>query len=862
MRTGRDAIVRAVDAVVEGTGAVDWGLITIELDNDRDRELLRQIRLLSQISDIQRTEAGALREDEPALRARAHTIASLLPFEVRARPSPDDVAAAEAPTISQELGEPEAVARWGRLELLELVGKGTFGDVYRARDGQLQREVAVKLLHVNRRRDGLVDRMLHEARALARVEHPNVVVVHDAEERDGRAGLCMEFIRGRTLEALLATDGPRGAREAALIGQDLCQALAAVHAAGLVHRDIKAQNVMRENGGRVVLMDFGAGLQLSEGEARAGSVTGTPLYLAPEVLERGETSARSDIYSLGVLLYHLVSNDYPVRGQTPMELLDAHRNGRVRRLRDVAPKCPSWFVRAVERAIATDPRERYATAGEFEAALGGPTPLRVWPFVIAAVASLAVLVAVQQVWSRWSAPALSTPLVVLMPLDAGLGAEPHIADAISDEIYQGLALVDTLRVISRESAANAKRDRLSMAQVADRLGASAVASGSVSKRGDQFEVKLRVFLAGSESPAWAETFMGSSTSLTSLRRATSLSIARAMKVNVPTRILTRLDRPAAASAEAYESYALGRYLLERASRAELERARIELERAIALESSFAPAHAALAHLHLNLGSSGRSAWETHGELARISARRALELDNGIAEAEAVLAEVAFQLDWDWKGAAAAFERAVSLSTSYEFARQRYSHFLAARGQVDQGLEELRAAQALDPYSDNTDLELVPMLQYAGRFSEAETIVMSVRDRALNARKVHVQLGRIFSATGRFDQAAAEFLQVADPSTGSAYVDAEVASAYAGAGRIAEAQAILDRLFVRARSEEVPPELFSLVYTRLGQADEAFAYLERAVALKSRRILWLKVDPRWDPLRADPRFDALLGRLGL
>ena len=406
-------------------------MITIELDNDRDRELLRHIRLLSQISDIQRTEAAALHEDERELRARAHTIASLLPFEVPARPSPDDVAGAEAPTISQDLDEPEAAPRWGRLELLELVGKGTFGDVYRARDAQLQREVAVKLLHVNRRRDGLVDRMLHEARALARVEHPNVVVVHDAEERDGRAGLCMEFIRGRTLEAMLATDGPRGAREAALIGQDLCQALAAVHAAGLVHRDIKAQNVMRENGGRVVLMDFGAGLQLSEGEARAGSVTGTPLYLAPEVLERGETSARSDIYSLGVLLYHLVSNDYPVRGQTPAELLDAHRNGRVRRLRDAAPKCPSWFVRAVERAIATDPRERYATAGEFEAALGGRTTRQ----------GLAAASAHggrggdaggpggrrAELWSRWRAPAPSTPLVVLMPLDAGLGAEPHIA---------------------------------------------------------------------------------------------------------------------------------------------------------------------------------------------------------------------------------------------------------------------------------------------------------------------------------------------------------------------------------------------------------------------------------------------------
>ena len=856
MRPGREALARAVDSVVEGTGGLDWGLLTIELDNDRDRELLRHIRLLAQISDVQRAEAGAL--DEAALRARARAIVSVLPFDE----APTRRDSAHAATASMDLGERVVVERWGRLELLELVGKGTFGDVYRARDAQLQREVAVKLLHVRRSHDGLVDRMLHEARALARVQHPNVVVVHDAEERDGRVGLCMEFVRGRTLEQLLLAEGPRGAREAAVIGQELCQALAAVHAAGLVHRDVKAQNVMRENGGRVVLMDFGAGLQLSDGQSRAGSVTGTPLYLAPEVLEHGETSVQSDIYSLGVLLYHLVTNDYPVHGQTPAELIEAHKQGRVRHLRDVAPTLPAWFVRAIERAIAPNPRDRFRTAGEFEAALAGRTSIKVWPLLLAIGLTLAAAAVVQQVWSRLSAPANSAPLVVLMPLDAGLGVEPHIADAIADEIYQGLAMVDTLQVISQASAAKAKREQLTMAQVADRLGASAVATGTVSKAGDEFEVKLRVFLAGADSPVLADTFPASSTTLRPLRRAASLSVARAMKVNVSRRVLRRLDAPASAGAQAYDSYALGRYLHSHASRTDLERARLEFGRAIGLEPTFAPAHAALARLELDLGSAGQTAWSTHGELARVSARKALELDAGLAEAETVLAEVAFQLDWDWGAAEAAFKRAVSLSTSYEFTRQRYAHFLAARGRVDEGLDVLREGQRLDPYSDNADLELVPMLQYAGRFPEAETIVMAVRDRAFNARKVHVQLGRIFSATGRFDLAAEEFLKVVDPSTGSAYVEAEVASAYAGAGRIAEAQTVLDRLLIRARSEDVPPELFSLVYARLGQVDEAFAYLERAFEQRSRRVLWLKVDPRWDPLRADPRFDALLARLGL
>ncbi len=332
MKANRAALAQAVDSVVDDRSDLDWGLLTIELDDDRDRELLRHIRLLSQISQVHSAEPDVV--DERLLRASARAIVMRMPVEAR----PADArhrGRADASTMSDDAIEARAVVRWGRLDLLELVGHGTFGDVYRARDTQLQRQVAVKLLRVAGPHKTRVDRMLREARALARVHHPNVVVVHDAEERDGRVGLCMEFIRGRNLAQILESDGPRGAAEAAAIGQDVCQALAAVHAAGLLHRDVKAQNVMREDGGRIVLMDFGAGLPLVDTPARPGSIIGTPLYLAPEVLEYGQVSLRSDIYSIGVLLYHLVTNDYPVRGQNAAEILEAHRNGRAQRLRDV-----------------------------------------------------------------------------------------------------------------------------------------------------------------------------------------------------------------------------------------------------------------------------------------------------------------------------------------------------------------------------------------------------------------------------------------------------------------------------------------------------------------------------------------------
>jgi len=855
MRAGRAALARAVDSVVEGAGGVDWGLMTVELDNERDRELLRHIRLLAQISDVQRTEGVAI--DEAALRARAQAIVSVLPFNGAARGRRD-----EAATLSQDLAGPVVAQRWGRLELLELVGKGTFGDVYRARDLQLQREVAVKLLHVSRPQGGLVDRMLHEARALARVRHPNVVLVHDAEERDGRVGLCMEFIRGRTLAEILSIEGPRGAREAALIGQDLCQALAAVHAAGLIHRDVKAQNVMREDGGRIVLMDFGAGLALSDAQASARQVTGTPLYLAPEVLEHGEASVRSDIYSLGVLLYHLVTNEYPVRAQTPAELIEAHRRGRVQHLRDVAPTLPSWFVRVVERAIAPNPADRFATAGELEAALSRRAPVKPWPLLLVAGLTIAIVAGVQQLWSRLPGDAVSLPRVAVLPLDAGIGVEPHVAHAATEEIYQGLAMLDTLRVIALKSAAAAKESQPGMPDIARLLGASVVIDGSVSDAAGQLEVKVRLFRAGSDTSESAQTFVATKAGFGSLRRDSALSIANVVKVAVSPRILTQLTRSPTVSSQAFDAFTRARYLQERGGKTDLEGAQAELERTIVLEPSYAPAYAALARVHLDSPMEGPSRTATQMALARAHALKAIALDDTLPEAYVVIGQIAFHHDWDWQEAETSYRRSIALNPSYDYARQCYSSFLAARGLIDRAIEEQEEARRLDPLSATNDLELVPLLQYAGRFQEAETLTRAAEGRDPNAFQVYMQLGRIFAATGRHDDAIEQFEKLRESAIGDAFVDSAIASAHAAAGRTSEAETILRRLVERSRSEETAPELLAFIYARLGRFDDAFRHLDEAIALKSRRILFLKVDPRLEPLRADPRFEALVKRLGL
>jgi serine/threonine protein kinase len=260
---------------------------------------------------------------------------------------------------------------WGPLRVLERVGGGSGGDVYRAYDPALQVEIALKL----RRADdpageASLERFLSEARKLAKVRHPNVLIVHGADVHDGRAGLWTEFVRGTPLEDLIREHGLRSACEAAMAGLDICRALAAVHAAGLIHRDVKTSNVMREHGGRHVLMDFGTVVETPRGDQDwGGDGAGTPLFMAPEQLLRGTASETSDIYSLGVLLYRLVSGAYPVEARDRTELVRCHTKGTWVRLRDRRADLPLRFVQVVERAIHPDPARRYGSVGAMEAAL-------------------------------------------------------------------------------------------------------------------------------------------------------------------------------------------------------------------------------------------------------------------------------------------------------------------------------------------------------------------------------------------------------------------------------------------------------------------------------------------------------------
>jgi len=321
-------------------------------------------------------------------------------------------------TLRAQQPEPptrEPAFRWGDLEAIERLGAGASGEVWRAWDGSLEREVALKLAPAG----GAPSRPIEEARRLARLRHPNVVAVLGVDVRDGRAGLWMERLEGRTLEALLTEQGPFGAHEATGIGLELCRALAAVHAAGLVHGDVSPRNVMRERGGRIVLMDLGSASV--PGDDQIALVTGTPLVSAPEVLAGEPASVASDLYSLGSLLFRLVTGRYPVEARTLAALREAHASGQRARLRLLRPDLPGPFVQVVERAIAADPAARHADAAAFEQALAASLGPEAQARHEAGVRSL------RRAWGRQLAPAAwvsAAALLALVATSQWLGRKP------------------------------------------------------------------------------------------------------------------------------------------------------------------------------------------------------------------------------------------------------------------------------------------------------------------------------------------------------------------------------------------------------------------------------------------------------
>jgi TolB-like protein/Tfp pilus assembly protein PilF len=681
----------------------------------------------------------------------------------------------------------------------------------------------------------------------------------------------MEFVRGLTLAQAIEQGKTFSTPEAFAIGIQLCSAVGAVHGAGLLHRDIKAQNVMLAEDGRVVLMDFGTGLEL--GDASAPGLAGTPLYLAPELLAGSEPTVRSDVYSVGVVLYHLLTGSFPVRAAGLRELREAHTRGERTGLSKARPDLPPKLVDVIERASSAQPERRQpnalALAGELTAITRRP---RLLPIAAAlAIATVVTLVgwialAPRDRQAQVASPAVGTvtsgtdaaatvierPVIAVLPLK-NLSAEPdseYFVDGLTDEIIRNLAVIQGLQVRSRTSSFAFKDKPRNVHEVGQQLGANLVVEGSVLRAGNQLRVNAQLVKVAGDVPLWAERFDRELKDIFAIQDEISRSIVNKLRLT-----LGRGQRRYDTNLEAYELYLKGLTLLDRQDLRQASAKSAELfQQVIDTDPSFAPAYAGLANAYASMSHNrnflGISSAQAH-PIMRSAALKALQLDPLLAEAHAAMGYV-YTREFDWQKADQSFRRAIDLNPSLTQSYTLYSRTtLVPLGKLKEAERLLQQAMNADPLSHGLQRETASVLIHIGRYGEAINTLQRIRAVDRDFPWIDWLLGRALTFAGR----PAEALAVHEEPSGHPPGTEWDALPYVMAGRRDEAE----RLAVKHQNY---PHRLAIIYAALGDNDRAFEALDRLALLEPHRVLDDLSYPELAGLRSDPRFAALRRRFNL
>ena len=828
-----DDLLALAAAVADGV-PLDWEAAERAAQTPQDRDLIRELRHISTLTNLTRT-------------------------------LPDEVDRPLVGRATLDTGT-RALPRWGQFVLVDKIGEGAQGEVFQAVDVRLQRDVALKLRRASAISPQQQDDFLSEARLLARVRHPNVVTIFGADVIDGRAGLWMELIKGENLDTLIRERGAMSGAEATLIGVSLCGALNAVHGAALLHRDLKSQNVMREAGGRYVLMDFGVGRELHVHDGRADGA-GTPLYLAPEVLRGAAATVSSEIYALGVLLHYLVTGTYPFTAKTVHGLLAEHDRPRIG-LRHQRSDLPVPFVAAVERALSADPRDRFSTAAEFSDALtaspgptvaSGPTPVtrRSWVFGLAVAAVLLV----SGLWIGANRPVAIQPAntVAVLPFAdlSGDQSAKYLAQGLTDLLTTGLGSRTDLRVLARTTVQEFVGSRRVL-ELAQQVGADRLVEGSVSPDGARLRVSIRIIHAGSGNTLWAGEMVGVLSALAVLEEEMVGTTGRQLGKDV-----SKAPDPHRWQAEAasLEDYFRGWGEYWRLSREGFTEAQRLFKAATARSPLFAEAHAAYAYARLTNELSNREpTYEDGIRAVEESADTAMRINPDSALGEATVGWKRFYVDWDWTGAEQHLRRAIELNPSDAQVRWMYAQMLMAENRPDAALAEAQLVQRLDPLNIARHSNVATVLYYSRRYDEAAKEVEKAVLRDPNAGYARFGMSRMLSALGRYDESLTWLRTAAHLN--EPFVRAELVRQLLVSGHQQEASTALRTVELDYTAGRLAPDYLAFVRIAEGDHKGALALLEEAVRQRSGTVIWIHVDPRFDALRNNERFLNILRSLNL
>jgi eukaryotic-like serine/threonine-protein kinase len=770
-----------------------------------------------------------------------------------------------------------------RYPIERLLGRGGMATVYLARDLKHHRSVAVKVLHPELSAGLGVERFLREIRIEAGLQHPHILPLHDSGEagsRESGSGFLyyvMPFVAGESLRQRLAREGRLSVEDAIRIASDVADALAYAHAHGVVHRDIKPENILLSNG-HALVADFGIAKAVeAAGDSKlteTGWGMGTPAYMSPEQILGDPADGRSDIYGLGCVVYEMLTGHPPFAADNARAMFTQHQVHTPSPITAERPDVPEHVEKAVLTALAKLPADRFATTSEFlqNLTLPGdrrPRPIAPrprsrlprWPITVAVAA---LLVAGILIYLRFSPVALGTsrlPSVAVLPIEDldGDTSQAYVSEGLTDELITSLARIRDLRVINRFTMQAYGRKGETPQQIARDLGVNAVVTGSLQRIGDSVHLTVQLTPRDSDRAAWAATFGGTRGDLLRIQREIAWTVAERLTGAPAGPGRTSADK---GNPDAIDAYVRGRYWWNRRNAPNLFRAIQYYSQALDADPRFAPAYAGMADAYAQLGYGSYLAPEEAFPKAQAAARKALEFDSTLAEPVATLAYCSFYYDWDWMAAEQGYKLAIAKNPSYATAHEWYGLFLTAMGRFDEAIAEERRAQDLDPLSNAIAATRAWVFHYSHRQDEAERVLRQVLRTDSSFGLGRLYLGRVFQAKGEVDSAIVQYGQLSGPMKQWVPTVAGLGSLYAVEGRRADALSILHQLDSLSRTQYVTSFAVAVVHVALGQPDSAFAWLDRAVKERSHWLVWLNRDPRWEPLRSDPRYAALVRRVGI
>ena len=730
-------------------------------------------------------------------------------------------------------------------KILEKLGEGGMGVVYKAEDTKLERTVALKFLPPGLTRTAeWKERFLREAQAVAALAHSNICTVYEINESEDQAFIAMEYIEGHSLAEKIEK-GSLELEEAVSIALRVVEGLKHAHKKGIVHRDIKPANIMVAEDGQVKIMDFGlAKLAGKTRLTKTATIMGTVAYMSPEQA-RGDSAVdyRTDVWSLGVLLYEMLTGALPFDAETDTGVIYKIVHEGPEPISSLRSDIPSALQDAIQKMLQKNPQNRYRD-------------------VMPLIADL------ESVKSRMvTVTTKSTPSIAVLPF-MNMSADPeqeYFCEGMSEELINALTQLEGLQVVSRTASFQFKGKGHDLREIGRKLNVDSVLEGSVRKAGNRVRITAQLVNIADGYHLWSEKYDREMEDIFAIQDEISEAIVGMLKVKLLKDEKAKLARKQTVDLEAYNLYLKGRWFWNYFTAEKLTKAIECFKQSVEKAPDYAPAYAGLADSYISLPFFGPFLPKEAHAKAKEAALKALEIDDTLAGAHSALASIKMHFDWDWEGSEREFKRAIELNPSYAHAHQSYAYLLLYTTRFDEALKEIKRARELDPLSLTIGCDEGLMLALAGRYDQAIESLENTIAMDPNSSFSHAVLGFVYFRKPMYEEAMAELSRARNLSEDwDVILDVVTAMAYAVMGQRDKAEELLGRLLERSKQIYIPSCLLALIHFFLGETDRGFEWFDRAYEERDYWLCFLKADPIYDMvgISADPRYLALLKKIGL